>query len=359
MKLLNPSITPSILQALHGRPTQVTRYNTGIERTTQIPLQLPTTLTMNSPMEPTMMQQSDTEKLSQAIKDANNPLVQQERQEAQAENLLNVTDNMEAIQTGLAKLKALNIKDPVILEKMKKLEERAAAHQIAAGGDPQLADDTTKERKKRARVMANSMQADTAANKESVAASTKSKQEAADNENDRIALMGPRPDDADYVAADMNNITARLNTFPDTVIRDKKSPNNGMNPSEEILKGTWGEGSKYRPGNDGASNALVQNMKNLKSSVSEDQIIDVYELSGVVLTELDNFLRTAAIIGTTPKSALKTMNRTSMFAAAQVLHDKMRKLEPNASQSQLEAMALMRNAALSHVSKHVKKGKYA
>ena len=165
MKLLNPSITPSILQALHGHPTQVTRYNTGVERTTQIPMQLPTIPTMKSPMEPTVVQQSDTEKLSQAIKDANNPLIQQERQEAQAESLLNATDNLEAIQMGLAKLKALNIKDPAILEKMKKLEERAAAHQIAAGGDPQLADDATKERKKMAGVMANTMKADTAANK--------------------------------------------------------------------------------------------------------------------------------------------------------------------------------------------------
>ena len=358
MKLVNPSTGPNILLALHGRPTQVTRYNTGIERVTQIPMQLPTQFVMKKPMEPTIIPQSDTEKLTQAIRDANNPIVQQERQEAQAETVLNATDNLEAIQTGLKRLKALNIKDPAILDKMKKLEERAAAYKLAAGEDAQLEGPTKaarRERKARAQEMADTLQADTAANKEATAASAAAKQEAADTQNVRRGLMGPRPTDADYTAVDMDNIMARMNKFPDTVIRDKKSPNRGMNPAEEILKGTWDGSTKYKPGNKDMNDALEANMKKLKASVTDEQILDVYELSTVVPTELDDFLRTVAIIGTTPKSKLQTMNRPALSAAAQTLHDKMKVLEPNTTRGQLEAMSQMRDAALAHVSRHVRK----
>ena len=275
------STGPSISQ-LAGLPTQVTRYNTGIERTTQIPMTIPTLLSMPKPIQPTTVAQTEMEKLTQVIKDVNNPIIRQAKQEELAESVLNATDNLQAIEKGLTQLKALNIKDPAILEKISKLEERAAAHRIAKGETPVLAGRTAAirgARERRATAMSDKLKETSAAATESQREGAAAAQEYQDDIQDRTNLLGIRPSDTDFSAADTDALRFRSNLYPDREVTDKTSPNFGLNPRDELLNAVWGGGSTYVVrGGPGANATFQANAQAMQDSVTEAQLDDFIQL---------------------------------------------------------------------------------
>ena len=147
--LIGNKSSAELMKHLHGRPTQVTRYNTGYERVTDIPLSVPSTLIMPKPMEPMLIPmdplKEGLEKISKNLTEGKDPskVVDLKNESAESQLKGDMTD-LENIKKTIIALDSMNVSDPEIRNKLDLLKERKEAYEQllegkAPGGGPMQA----------------------------------------------------------------------------------------------------------------------------------------------------------------------------------------------------------------------------
>ena len=134
-----------MISQLHQRPTQVTRYNTGILDVQNIPMSLPVKMQIREPIAPKPVPQDpvtgELQKITQTLLDGKDPSKVEEMKSKNAESQLkgDFTD-LDNIKKTIAVLDKMKVDDPEIKEKLDRLKERRDAYEQIMEGKPDRAD---------------------------------------------------------------------------------------------------------------------------------------------------------------------------------------------------------------------------